>query len=100
MIVREVADGLVAIGSRDGHVYGLEAKSGRERFRFATGAAVWSSPAMHGGLVIFGSDDHHVYALDTRMPDGWQPTKAQLETAIQGHVLAQAELMDTYKKER
>ena len=41
-----------------------------------------------------------LYALDTRLPDGWQPTKAQLETAIQGHVLAQAELMGTYQKQR
>ncbi len=41
-----------------------------------------------------------LYALDTRLPDGWQPTKAQLETAIHGHVLAQAELMGTYEKER
>jgi Raf kinase inhibitor-like YbhB/YbcL family protein len=41
-----------------------------------------------------------LYALDTRLPDGWQPTKAQLETAIQGHVLARAELMGTYQKQR
>ena len=41
-----------------------------------------------------------LYALDTRLPDGWQPTKAQLEMAIQGHILAQTELMGTYQKQR
>ena len=41
-----------------------------------------------------------LYALDTRLPDGWQPTKSQLEAAIQGHILAQAELMGTYQKQR
>jgi Raf kinase inhibitor-like YbhB/YbcL family protein len=41
-----------------------------------------------------------LYALDTRMPEGWQPTKVQLETAIKGRVLARAELMGTYQKER
>jgi len=41
-----------------------------------------------------------LYALDTRLPDGWQPTKAQLEMAIEGHILAQTELMGTYQKQR
>jgi hypothetical protein len=41
-----------------------------------------------------------LYAVDIRLPDGWQPTKSQLETAIQGHVLARVELMGTYQKQR
>ena len=41
-----------------------------------------------------------LYALDTRLPEGWEPTKAQLEAAIQGHVLARVELMGTYQKQR
>ena len=43
---------------------------------------------------------HKLYALDTVLPDLKRPTKKQLEAAMQGHVLAQVELMGTYQKER
>jgi hypothetical protein len=33
------------------------------------------------------------------LPDLKQPTKAELERAMQGHVLAKVELMGTYQKE-
>lgn len=39
-----------------------------------------------------------LYALDTLLPDLHEPTKAALERAMQGHVLAQAELIGTYQK--
>ncbi|MDT8405461.1 YbhB/YbcL family Raf kinase inhibitor-like protein [Sulfuriflexus sp.] len=38
-----------------------------------------------------------LYALDTRLPDLHEPTKAKLEKNMQGHVLAQAELIGTYQ---
>jgi hypothetical protein len=41
---------------------------------------------------------HKLYALDVELPDLSSPTKAQLESAMQGHILAQAELMGTYEK--
>lgn len=41
---------------------------------------------------------HKLYALDTVLPDLNRPTKAQLESAMQGHVLAEAELIGTYQK--
>jgi hypothetical protein len=39
-----------------------------------------------------------LYALDTMLPDLKQPTKAQVEKAMHGHELAQAELVGTYQK--
>jgi Raf kinase inhibitor-like YbhB/YbcL family protein len=39
-----------------------------------------------------------LYALDAELPDLGTPTKAQLEAATTGHVLARAELMGTYQK--
>ncbi|MGX2039440.1 YbhB/YbcL family Raf kinase inhibitor-like protein [Methylocaldum sp. MU1018] len=39
---------------------------------------------------------HKLYALDTVLPDLHKPTKARLEKAMQGHVLAQAELIGFY----
>ena len=43
---------------------------------------------------------HKLYALDTVLPDLDRPTKAQLEKAMSGHVLEQAELMGTYQKQK
>ena len=39
-----------------------------------------------------------LYALDTLLPDLHEPTKTDLERAMQGHVLAQAQLVGTYQK--
>ena len=41
-----------------------------------------------------------LYALDVVLPDLKTPTKAQLEKAMEGHILAKAELMGTYQKAR
>ena len=42
---------------------------------------------------------HKLYALDTVLPDLKRPTKAQLEKAMQGHVLEKFELIGTYQKD-
>ena len=42
---------------------------------------------------------HKLYALDTVLPDLGTPTKKELEAAMEGHVLARAELMGTYQKD-
>jgi Raf kinase inhibitor-like YbhB/YbcL family protein len=41
---------------------------------------------------------HKLYALDTVLNDLGAPAKADLERAMEGHVLAQAELVGTYQK--
>ena len=41
---------------------------------------------------------HKLYALDTVLPDLGTPTKAALEKAMDGHVLAKTELVGTYQK--
>jgi Raf kinase inhibitor-like YbhB/YbcL family protein len=41
-----------------------------------------------------------LYALDTLLHDLRTPKKADLEKAMQGHVLAQAELVGTYQKQK
>jgi Raf kinase inhibitor-like YbhB/YbcL family protein len=41
-----------------------------------------------------------LYALDRLLGDLGTPTKARLEEAMEGHVLARAELMGTYQKRR
>jgi len=39
-----------------------------------------------------------LYALDRRLPNLHQPTRARLLEALNGHVIAQAELIGTYAK--
>lgn len=41
---------------------------------------------------------HKLYALDTVLEGLNKPTKAQLESAMKGHILAQAQLVGTYRK--
>ncbi len=43
---------------------------------------------------------HKLYALDTVLGDLGRPTKAKLEAAMKGHVLAQAELVGRYQRGR
>jgi len=43
---------------------------------------------------------HKLYALDTVLPDLGRPDKAKLEQAMRGHILAQAELIGTYEKQK
>jgi Raf kinase inhibitor-like YbhB/YbcL family protein len=43
---------------------------------------------------------HKLYALDTKLSGLAKPTKANVEAAMRGHVLAEAQLMGTYQKAR
>lgn len=43
---------------------------------------------------------HKLYALDVVLPDLGEPDKRRLEAAMQGHVLAQATLIGTYRKKK
>jgi outer membrane protein assembly factor BamB len=62
---------LVFVGSLDGKVCALEARTGRKAWEFATGGGLYSSPAVAEGLVFIGSDDDKVYALEA-----WKARKA------------------------
>jgi Raf kinase inhibitor-like YbhB/YbcL family protein len=41
---------------------------------------------------------HKLYALDAVLPDLGNPTKTELEAAMEGHVIVQAELIGTYQR--
>lgn len=43
---------------------------------------------------------HKLYALDIVLPDLRHPTKAQLQKAMQGHMLGEAELIGLYQRAR
>ena len=62
----------------------------------------WKRPAWGGPCPPIGRHRYFfkLYALDTQLGDLHQPTKARLEQAMHGHVLAQGELIGTYQKAR
>jgi eukaryotic-like serine/threonine-protein kinase len=61
-----VANGMVYVGSGDGYVYALDARSGALRWKFKTGNVVHASPAVADGRVYIGSWDSFFYALDAK----------------------------------
>ena len=57
-------NGVVVFGSGDGHVYAVDARTGKVRWRADAGGRVRSSPAIADGSVYAGSADGRVYAYD------------------------------------
>jgi Raf kinase inhibitor-like YbhB/YbcL family protein len=62
----------------------------------------WKRPGYGGPCPPIGRHRYFfkLYALDSVLPDLGPATKAQLEQAMQGHVLGKAELIGTYQKAR
>lgn len=54
------------IGSNDGKMLCLDAKSGKVIWEYKTPAGVWSSPAVVDDKVVFGCRDPHIYMLDAK----------------------------------
>lgn len=61
------------------------------------GTARWSGPCPPKGRHRYF---YKVFALDTVLPDLGQPTKGELEKAMDGHVVARGEVVGTYEKQR
>ena len=58
-----LSGGVVYIGSDDGSLYALDARTGALRWQYDTEGPVGSSPAVAGGLVYVASRDGNVYAI-------------------------------------
>ena len=60
----------------------------------------WNRPGFGGPCPPIGRHRyfHKLYALDTVFTDLQSPTKAELLRAMEGHVLAETELVGTYQK--
>jgi outer membrane protein assembly factor BamB len=70
-----VVGDMLYIGSGDQSVYALDARTGTQRWKFATGDVVHASPAVDNGTVYIGSWDRNVYALDaTTGREKWRYT--------------------------
>ena len=59
-----VVGDLLAVGTLDGHVYGVNAKDGAPRWEAELDSEVLASPAVAGDLVVVRTEDGRVYGLD------------------------------------
>ncbi|MEJ2038587.1 MAG: YbhB/YbcL family Raf kinase inhibitor-like protein [Desulfosarcinaceae bacterium] len=78
-----------------------ESKGGKELPQGSLqGLNDWKRPGYGGPCPPIGTHRYFfkLYALDTVLPDLGRPTKASLEKAMEGHVLAKAELIGLYRR--
>lgn len=61
-----VVDGTVYVGSRDYHLYALDAATGELKWSFLGGSWFDSSPVVSGGVVYCGCNDGYLYAIDAK----------------------------------
>jgi outer membrane protein assembly factor BamB len=61
-----VEGGMVFFGSGDRNVYALDARTGKQVWKFQAGDVVHSSPAVANGVLYIGCWDGVLYALDER----------------------------------
>lgn len=64
-----VGGDLLAVGTLDGHVYGINAKDGSPRWEATLKSEVLSSPVVSNGLVLVRTGDGRVYGLDAATGD-------------------------------
>ena len=55
---------LLAVGTLDGHVYGINSKDGSPRWEAQLNSEVLASPAIAGDLVVVRTEDGRLYGLD------------------------------------
>ncbi len=60
-----IVDGVIYVGSNDGHLYALDQEAGAKKWAFTTQGRIPSSPAVDSGLVYFASYDGNFYAVET-----------------------------------
>ena len=62
--VATVSGGVVYLGSPDGHVYALDARTGETLWQYEIGAEILSAPTVVGEVAYVQATDEYLYALD------------------------------------
>ena len=75
------ADGIVFTGSDDGLIYAIDARSGKESWRFASEGAIRARPILDGRYLLAHSDDGYLFRLDAR--DGSVDWRVRLGPPLQ-----------------
>ncbi|MBK8266998.1 MAG: PQQ-binding-like beta-propeller repeat protein [Planctomycetes bacterium] len=63
---RDSARDRVFVGSGDGHLYGLELRTGKVVWDYESGSAFSASPAVGGGRLVIGDEDGTVYCFGAK----------------------------------
>ena len=58
-----IADGLVLVGNREAFLFAIDARTGEERWRFATGNWISQSAAVAGDRAFVGDEDGGLFAV-------------------------------------
>ena len=74
------------VGSNDRYLYALNMTNGVRLWRYLTGGAVSSSPAVADGRVFFGSQDSVVYALGAKIPQLYATITAGKTSLLPGEI--------------
>jgi len=61
-----IAGDVVFVGTHEGNLIAVGAKSANRIWTFKTGDSIVASPVVHDGRVYCGSMDHHLYVIDER----------------------------------
>ncbi len=61
-----LAYNMVFFGSKDKHLYALDAATGQKKWTFKTGKAIKRTPVVADGIVYVASEDKHLYAIDAQ----------------------------------
>ena len=77
-----LADGVIYVGAGDGGFHAVDAATGKQVWRFATGDRIRTDAVVSGRKVVFGSFDHFVYAVDRKT--GQQVWKTNTYAEIDG----------------
>ena len=80
-----IVNDVLYIGSTYG-IFALDAKTGRELWRYQTNGFVKSVPAVSNGVLYFGADDRKFYAIDAK--DG--TLKWMNDTSLDGYTASAA----------
>lgn len=79
------AAGLVIGGNQDGHIFALNAVTGKQQWQYQSNGAIFSSPASDGKVVVVGSADGNVYCLN--IANGKLSWKYNMNGAVMGSPL-------------
>jgi Raf kinase inhibitor-like YbhB/YbcL family protein len=84
-------------------ITGLAEEAGNRRAEagMLEGLSSWNRGGYGGPCPPIGTHRyfHKLYALDIALPDMLSPLKADVEAAMKGHILGEAVLIGTYKKQ-
>jgi outer membrane protein assembly factor BamB/predicted MPP superfamily phosphohydrolase len=67
-----ITNGLVVFGNQVGKVTALSLKTGKEKWSYKTGGAIYSSPAAQQNKIVLGSTDGYIYCLNNNGKEQWK----------------------------